>query len=177
MGFQVVFALKVRCTALEPRVWSEMVCFLLPAFSFPLQMVPSGRRALTSPEHSEPGGGGVISRVFVLEFRYRPINDFKRQMLSTRVPKWSPFDVFLRIGAKVKNMLPLERKPFWRAVIEKLLKKQYLKRLRRNKHFCKTWSHLDFNLSPRSLTILLLRCPKPPLEGRNDSQRFRKYSK
>ena len=96
-----------------------MVGFLLPAFSFPLQMVPSGRRALTSPEESEPrgggfisrGGGGFISRVFVLEFRYRPINDFKRQMLSTRVPKWSPFDVFLRIGAKVKNTLPLERKP------------------------------------------------------------------
>ena len=74
-------------------------------------MVPSGRRALTSPEHSETGGGVVISRVFVLEFRYRPINDFKRQMLSTRVPKWSPFDVFLRLGAKMKNTLPLERKP------------------------------------------------------------------
>ena len=112
MGFQVVFALKVRCTALEPRVWSEMVCFLLSAFSFPLQMVPSGRRALTSPEESEPGGGVSISRVFVLGFRYRSTNDFKRQMLSTRVPKWCPFNVFLRIGKKVENMLPLERKPF-----------------------------------------------------------------
>ena len=59
-----------------------------------------------------PGGGVLISRVFVLDFRYRPVNDFKRQILSTRVPKWCPFDVFLRIGAKVKNMLSLERKPF-----------------------------------------------------------------
>ena len=66
-----------------------------------------------------PGGlgdrGGVsISRVFVLVFRYRPVNDFKRQMLSTRVPKWCSFNVFFAIGAKVKNMLPLERKPFCR---------------------------------------------------------------
>ena len=92
------------------------MCFLLSAFTFPLQMVSSGRRGLTSREEAEggivQGGGALISRVFVLEFRYRPINDFKRQMLSTRVPKWSSFNVFLRIGAKVKNMLPLERKPF-----------------------------------------------------------------
>ena len=59
-----------------------------------------------------PGGGVFISRVFVLDFRYRPVNDFKRQMLSTRVPKLCPFSVFLRIGAKVKNTFPLERKPF-----------------------------------------------------------------
>ena len=71
MGYQVVFALKVRCAALEPRVWSEMVRFLLAAFSFPLQMVPSGRRALTSPEESggsredsEPGGGGSYITCF-----------------------------------------------------------------------------------------------------------------
>ena len=67
MGYQVVFALKVRCTALEPRVWSEMVRFLLAAFSFPLQMVPSGRRALTSPEESGglgARGGGYSYHVF-----------------------------------------------------------------------------------------------------------------
>ena len=97
MGFQVVFALKFGCTALEPRVWSEMVCFLLSAFSFPLQMVTSGRRGLTSWEDLEgviAWGGVLISRVAVLDFRYRPVNDFKHQMLSTRVSKWCPFNVF-----------------------------------------------------------------------------------
>ena len=140
MGFQVVLALKVRCTALEPWVWSEMVCFLLAAFNFPLQMVPSGRRALTSPEESEPGGGLFISRVFVLEFRYRPINDLKRQMRSPRVPKWCPFDVFLRIGAKVKNMLPLERKPFRRPLRSpknRGRKTMFKKHFNKNMQFCK----------------------------------------
>ena len=92
MGFQVVFALKVRCAALEPNGSIGPAC----------PDIPGGVGAR---------GGVLISRVFVLGFRYHPINDFKRQMLSTRVPKWSPFDVFLRIGAKVKNTLPLERKP------------------------------------------------------------------
>ena len=41
-------------------------------------------------------------------------SDFKRQMLSTRLPKLFHFNVFGRIGAKVKPMLPLEREPFWR---------------------------------------------------------------
>ena len=153
-----------------------MVCFLLSAFTFPLQMVSSGRRGLTSREVPKGliGGGRVfISRVFVLDFRY------KRQMLSTRVPKWCPFDVYLRIGAKVENMFPLERKPFWRPLRSPKndYKNNAQKHIEKTYIFCKTWFKLDCKWCPRSLTILMLWCPKPPLEGRNDPQRFPKHSK
>ena len=182
MGFQVVFALKVRCTALEPRVWSEMVCFLLSAFSFPLQMVPSGRRGLTSWEDSEGviarGGGVLISRVVVLDFRYRPVNDFKRQMLSTRVPKWWPFAVFWGLMRKWKSCSVSNGNPSDDLCGHPtIVKKHSSKTLRKNMHFCKTWFTLDFKWSPRSLIILMRWCPKPHLEGRNDPQRFRKHSK
>ena len=138
-----------------------MVCFLLPAFSFPLQMVPSGRRALTSPEESEPGGGGLISRVFVLGFRYRPINDFKRQMLSTRVPKWPSFNVFLRLGAKMKNTLPLERKPSWRPLRSPKndRKTMFKKHVNKNLQFSKKLLKSDFKWAPRGLIILTWVAP------------------
>ena len=100
------------CSLAQGAVLNGMFFALGLYFSSPDGVIgPAWPDILEVPE-GLIGGGVFISRVFVLDFRYRPVNDFKRQMLSARVLKWSSFNVFLRIGAKVKNTLPLERKPF-----------------------------------------------------------------
>ena len=145
-------------------------------------MVSSGRRGLTSREDLKGaivrGGGVLISRVFVLVFRYRPVNDFKRQMLSTRVPKWWSFNVSLRLVRKwITCSLSHENPSDDLCGHPKLFEKQCSKTLRKNTYFGKTCFKLDFKWCPRSLTILMIWCPKPPLEGSNDPQRFPKHSK
>ena len=113
------------------------------------------------PPGGERGGVVLISRVFVVWFRCRPVNDFKRQMLSTRVPTWFPFNVFLRIGAKVANTLPLERKPFWRPLRspKKGRKTMFKKHFNKNMQFCKKSLKLDFKWNPRGLIILTWVAP------------------
>ena len=151
------------CSLAQGVVLNGMFFALGLYFSSPNGVIgPAWPDILGGAERTHRGGRGVfISRVFVLVFRYRPVNDFKRQMLSTRVPKWCSFNVFFAIGAKVKNMLPLERKPSWRPLRSPKNDRKtiFKKHFNKNLQFCKKWLKLDFKWGPRGLIILTWVAP------------------